>query len=281
MTMNATQVGSPPERYALGRTPQEYERLRAQARLWEAATGRLLDQAGVAPGGRCLDAGCGPGETMRLMAHRVGSTGEVIGIDIDAGLGAQAQAMLHESGHRQCRFDVHDLTTDEPIPGAPFDVVFARLLLFHLPARVAVLKRLWDAVSPGGYLVVQDYDLGTASATPSLPSLDEAMRLVTAAFSAAGCDVHVGTRLPDLFVQAGVGTPDGTDVSGRVDPLPATRTMIDAVLRSLLPVALAHGITTAEAAETTLAALGEDAARHAGLPTLWPVLVGAWKRKPI
>ena len=47
--------------YALGRTPQEYERLRVQSRAWEAATSRLLDQVGLAAGASCLDAGCGPG----------------------------------------------------------------------------------------------------------------------------------------------------------------------------------------------------------------------------
>ena len=47
--------------YVLGRTPAEYERLRAQARVWEAATGRLLDRVELGPGARCLDAGCGPG----------------------------------------------------------------------------------------------------------------------------------------------------------------------------------------------------------------------------
>ena len=35
--------------YALARTPQEYERLRAQSRVWEAATSRLLDQVALAP----------------------------------------------------------------------------------------------------------------------------------------------------------------------------------------------------------------------------------------
>ena len=30
--------------YVLGRTDTEYERLRAQSRVWEAATGRLLDR---------------------------------------------------------------------------------------------------------------------------------------------------------------------------------------------------------------------------------------------
>src|SRR5918912_3663027 len=96
--------------YALARTPEEYERLRAQARVWEDATLRLLDRIGLAPGMRCLDAGCGPGETMRLMAERVGPAGRVVGVDADAALGAQALAMLHGAGHRQCEFAAADLT---------------------------------------------------------------------------------------------------------------------------------------------------------------------------
>ena len=96
--------------YALARTPEEYERLRAQSRVWEAATGRLLDRVALAPGSRCLDAGCGPGETMRLMAQRVGPSGRVVGIDVDATLGGQALAMLHDAGHRQCEFARVDLT---------------------------------------------------------------------------------------------------------------------------------------------------------------------------
>ena len=105
------------------------------------------------------------------------------------------------------------------IPGAPFDLVYARLLLYHLPERVAVLRRLWDAVSPGGHLLVQDYDLRSVGTLPSLESVDELGRVVIDAFAAAGCDVHVGARLPELFARAGIGAPDGTDVSGRLEPL--------------------------------------------------------------
>ena len=53
----STAIAEQQDSYALGGTPEEYERLRAQARVWEAATGRLLDQAGLAPGASCLDAG--------------------------------------------------------------------------------------------------------------------------------------------------------------------------------------------------------------------------------
>ena len=70
--MSVTQTEQRGNTYALGHTPEEYDRLRAQARMWDAATGRLFDQAGLAPGAACLDAGCGPGETMRAMANGSG-----------------------------------------------------------------------------------------------------------------------------------------------------------------------------------------------------------------
>jgi SAM-dependent methyltransferase len=268
------------DRYALGHTPEEYGRLRAQARVWEAATGRLLDQVGLAPGASCLDAGCGPGETMRLMAQRVGPAGRVVGLDRDAPLGALAQTMLHDAGHRHCEFHPHDLTGPAPVPGAPFDLVYARLLLFHLPERVAVLARLWDAVAPGGHLVVQDYDLRSAAVLPSLDSLDELKRVIAGAFTAAGCDVHAGARLPVLFTQAGLGAPDSTDVAGRLEPLASGLPLFDRTFRSLLPTALAHGITTEARAAATLEAASRDAARFADHQLLWPLLIGAWKRKP-
>src|SRR5215831_15877272 len=191
--------------YALGHTPEEYARLRMQARMWEPATGKLLDRIGLGPGASCLDAGCGPGETMRLMAERAGPSGRVLGIDTDASLGAMALATLHDAGHRHCAFHAHDLTGGEPIPGEPFDLVYARLLLFHLPQRAAVLARLWDAVAPGGHLLVQDYDIRGITVLPELASVAELGRVITRVFQAVGADVHTGARLPQLFTQAGIG----------------------------------------------------------------------------
>jgi SAM-dependent methyltransferase len=278
--MSTVETDRPQDEYALARTPEEYERLRLQARVWEPATGRMFDQVGLAAGATCLDAGCGPGETMRLMAQRVGTSGRVTGVDIDAPLGAQAVAMLHDAGHRQCDFARVDLTAGEPIPGAPFDVVYARLLLYHLPDRVAVLRRLWDAVAPGGHLLVHDYDLTTAGPLPGLASTDECIRVLLGAFAATGCDVRVGTRLPELFAQAGIGAPDGTDVAGRLEPFAGAHRMFGAVLRSVMPIAIAHDVTTEQRGAEALTEMARDAERFPDRPALWPLLIGAWKHKP-
>jgi SAM-dependent methyltransferase len=269
----------PADRYSLGRTPEEHERLRTQARVWEAATTRLFDAIDLKAGAKCLDAGCGPGETMRLMAERVGRKGLVVGLDMDGPLGAVAIQQLHASRHHQCRFHRYDLTAGDPLPGAPYDLVYARLLLFHIPERVEVLERLWDAVAPGGHLVIQEYDLRSLDVFPPLDSMGAATSMMMRAFDAAGADPYIGVRLPQLFAEAGVGAPDGTDVAGKLEPFRTGGAFIERVVRSIMPAALAHGIVTDTAGEQLLRALALDAQRFPDHPMQWPLMVGAYKRK--
>ena len=265
--------------YVLGRSSEEYERLRAQARVWEAATARLLDRVAVGVGARCLDAGCGPGETMRLLAQRVGPTGRVQGVDIDEALGRQALAMLHADGQRQCDFAVADLEDGTPIAGGTYDVVYARLLLFHVADPIRVLRLLWRAVAPGGHLIVHDYDLGSTDVQPELATMQEWKRVALGAFALAGRDIRIGLRLPSFFASAGVGAPDGTDVTGRLDTLGAGAAMVTAVYRSLLPAATSYGLISGDDGERWLTEFAADVAAHGDDPLLWPLLVGAWKQK--
>jgi SAM-dependent methyltransferase len=264
--------------YSLLREPAEYERLRAQARTWETATARLLDRIGLPAGARCLDAGCGPGETMRLLARRVGPAGHVTGLDSDAALVAVVDESLRAEGHENCDVILGDVCLDD-VKGT-YDLVFARLLLFHLPQRVEVLRKLWDAVAPGGHLVVQDYDLTAACCVPPAAGVDEVAALVIETFTATGCDVRAGLRLPSLLAEAGAGKPDGTDVSGLLVPLSQGGQMLGQVLHSLLPAAAAHGVTTPDKGAAALARLAGDAAEDPDRPMLWPLMAGIWKARP-
>jgi SAM-dependent methyltransferase len=263
--------------YALGRSADEYQRVRGQALAWEPATTALLDRLGVRAGASCLDAGSGPGEIMRVLADRVGPSGRVLGIDADREQSAIALARLHADGYRQCAIDVHPLRGDEPVPGGPFDLVFARLLLFHLPDRAATLARLWEAVAPGGCLVIQEYHVPSALTEPALPGFEQVKGLIIDAFRGAGADPQIGARLPLLFAEAGIGRPDGTDVAGLLMPLSRGRGMVLETARSLVPAALAAGVVTAQAAERMLASAEQEVERHPDHQMLWPLLIGAWK----
>jgi hypothetical protein len=55
--------------------------------------------------------------------------------------------------------------------------------------------------------------------------------------------------------------------------------MLAAVHQSLLPTALAMGLTTSEAAERWQDQLADDIRDHGDHTLLWPLLIGAWKRK--
>jgi SAM-dependent methyltransferase len=266
--------------YVLRRDATEYERLRAQARAWQPATNRVFDQVALRPGARCLDAGCGPGHTMRLMAERVGPSGHVTGVDVDTALGDEALALLLAAGYGNCTFASVDLESDEPIPGEPFDLVYARLLVFHAKDQVAMVKRLWDAVAPGGHLVLHDYDARTIDVVPGLETVQEWKRIVLAAFTEVGRDINIGHRLPLLFQEAGIGTADGTDVAGRLETLRGGGWLLAEIYRSILPVAVRLGLTTRIAYEQWCHDFARDAAEYPDSALLWPLLIGAWKRKP-
>jgi cyclopropane fatty-acyl-phospholipid synthase-like methyltransferase len=70
--------------YVMGFTESEVQRLTDQGRLAAPYTRALLLEAGVGPGMRVLDVGCGAGDVSLLAAELVGPSGEVVGLDINA-----------------------------------------------------------------------------------------------------------------------------------------------------------------------------------------------------
>jgi SAM-dependent methyltransferase len=265
--------------YVLGREPREHDRLREQALWWEPSTAALLDRIGLAAGSRCLDVGCGPGETMRLLAERVARGGKVVGLDVDGPLGAQAIEALHGAGHVQCAFVPFDVEGGEPIPGGPYDLVFARLLLLYVDDPVTVLRRLWGALAPGGHLVIQDHDLLSGDIVPALDSSEEFFQVVRETFRRTGRDMRPGLHLAARFAEAGIGEPDGMDVAAWLAPLPRLAPMYEEVYRSILPAALSLGATTEQRAEAWFEAFARESAGAGAHAALWPLLIGAWKEK--
>jgi ubiquinone/menaquinone biosynthesis C-methylase UbiE len=78
--------------YALALDPAEVARYRLMAERARAVEAELWRVAGVRPGARVADVGCGPGALLPLLAAEVGPDGEVAGVDGDPGAVAAATA---------------------------------------------------------------------------------------------------------------------------------------------------------------------------------------------
>jgi len=110
--------------------------------------GRLAPPV-VRDGDHCWEVGAGGGSVAQMLVRGVGWDGLVVATDIDT-----SQLMRRE----ELVVLDHDVRWDAPPEGGPFQVIHARLVLLHLPERREVLRRLTEALAPGGWLVVEEFD---------------------------------------------------------------------------------------------------------------------------
>jgi ubiquinone/menaquinone biosynthesis C-methylase UbiE len=259
------------------RDVNEYQRLRAQAMMWQRATEEVLDRIGLAPGMSCLDVGSGPGEVMRLMADRVGPQGRVTGIEIDGALGAQALADLRAQGGTSFEIIAANMLELDQIPGAPFDLTFCRLFLMHMQEPVAALEKMLYWTKPGGTVVAQEFDFGAIAVEPLCPAMAEFNRVFEGVFRGHGRNLRAGRQLPAQFEAAGLGLPDGTNAEAKFLPLKDLAQMLIGVYQGLFAAAAELGIADATRAEAFKVDM-EEAASDGRYYCLTPILIGAWKR---
>ena len=82
----------------LGRSPGETRRLQLQSEFLSGPTNQLLRMAGIGPGMRILDVGCGLGDVTMMAARLAGASGSVIGADTDADMLAAAERRAADAG---------------------------------------------------------------------------------------------------------------------------------------------------------------------------------------
>jgi SAM-dependent methyltransferase len=171
-------------RYAFGDSAPAAARLARVARIFAPTTAAFVRRVGDAPR-RVLDLGCGPGHTTLLLAGAFPDAA-VVGLD-------RSEAFLDEA-RRQAptgvRF-VHADVTTPPLPETPAELVFARFVLSHLPARAAVLRGWFDALAPGGALAVEEVDrIDTDD-----PVFAEYLGITSGLMADRGGELYVGSDL--------------------------------------------------------------------------------------
>ena len=250
----------------------ERERLALLTQIADPITIRRLTVRGVAPGWRCLDVGAGDGSVACWLAKTVGPTGRVVATDINP-------SFLDGQGLNNFEIRRHDLLKDDLEVGH-YDLVHCRFVLQHLPDPIRGLRRMADAVRPGGWLLVEEFDIGALAAVdpghPRAAAFDRASRVLWSAMQAGGpIDPTFGRRLPALLEGCGVRElgHDGVTLVGRGGDRQARfAQMTDELLR---PRFVAAGVLS----DTDF----EEKSRAYDDPSFWFVgftSFGAWGRRP-
>lgn len=152
------------------------EQRRYMQQALDPITVARLEALGVGPGWRCLEVGGGGGSIAGWLGERVGTAGHVLVTDVDVG-------GLTEAGNVTVRR--HDIVADE-LPESGFDLVYARLVLLHLPQRHRALARMVRALRPGGRLLLVEFD---CTWMPVLRAPDDAAAAMFGRFHAALCQL--------------------------------------------------------------------------------------------
>ncbi len=134
------------------------EQHRCLAAAYDPITTDSLAATGVGPGWHCLEVGAGGGSVAHWLAAAVAPGGTVLATDINP---------RHVHAAPGLTVMRHDVVRD-PLPEGRFDLIHARLVLLHLPDRLAVLDKLVRALKPGGWLQLDEFDIsyGPALAGP-------------------------------------------------------------------------------------------------------------------
>jgi ubiquinone/menaquinone biosynthesis C-methylase UbiE len=131
--------------------------------------GRLLRQARIRPGAHVLDAGCGSGAFLPLLAEQVGPRGRVSALDLTAEHVATAR---RRTAGLPCDVVCGDVL-HLPYPDDRFDAVWCANTVQYLPdaSLRQALSEMRRVVRPGGLIAVKEIDVSVVTARPGDPFL--------------------------------------------------------------------------------------------------------------
>ena len=108
----------------------------------------LVDEAGIGPGMRLLDVGCGTGAVAVAIAQRSGA--HVTGIDLVPGHVERAKAHAAEQGLDDRTAFVEGDATAMPFTDAAFDCVYAIESAYHAADKTRFYGECARVLRPGG-----------------------------------------------------------------------------------------------------------------------------------
>lgn len=193
--------------YVLGTDEQERIRLGIQHRLWAAHAHQAWEHAGLRPGWRVLDVGCGPGWASMDMAEIVGPSGSVFGVDESDQYVHWFNQAVPAAGlpwASAVRGDVHQIAQTARAH-SPFDMGYVRWVLCFVKDPGSVVAQVAGLLKPGGRLVIQDYfNYECMSLAPRRAAFTRGIQAVAKSWRDRGGNPDVMGDMPALLRKAGL-----------------------------------------------------------------------------
>ena len=180
-------------RYTFGDDQPAVDRLRLVATAYEPVSRAFLTANSIPQPKVVLDLGCGPAFTTQLLSEVCGPE-TLIGIDASDAFVDTARARLPG-----VRFETHDVAR-LPLPGAPADLIYARLLLAHMAEPEAIARSWLSQLTPGGRLLIEDLE-GVVNPPGALHDYEDISATIV---RSGGGLMYAGAALASL---GGVSTP--------------------------------------------------------------------------
>ncbi|HEX3736675.1 MAG TPA: class I SAM-dependent methyltransferase [Solirubrobacterales bacterium] len=127
-----------------------------------------VDALALRPGDTALEIGAGSGRNLPYLVDAVGPGGAVIGVDLSAGMLAEATKMVARRGWRNVRLIHSDAATvelDRDVDGVLFSLSYSAM---PPQARLPAATRAWERLRPGRRLAVMDLGLTETRLRPIL-----------------------------------------------------------------------------------------------------------------
>ncbi|AWN30115.1 MULTISPECIES: class I SAM-dependent methyltransferase [Streptomyces] len=173
----------------------ERDRLLLLEQTKDPATIHALESLPLLETWRCLEIGAGAGSIAHWLGERC-PQGHVIAADIDT---------RNLDPHRSPNVEGQevDISTHTFAPSS-FDLIHARAVLCHLPARDEILARALEWLAPGGWLLVEDvYTLPVGSSPYT--AMNHYAAAARHAAQARGADMQWGSKIPGILATLGFG----------------------------------------------------------------------------
>ncbi len=167
---------------------------------WTAAAEAFYAPADIGAGQVVADFGCGPGHTAIEFARRVGGSGHVHALDINAEFIKRTRARATAAGLAD-RITAHLLATERlPLPDAALDRITARNTIIYVRDPIGTFEEFRRVLKPGGIAHAIEGDWNLTAVEP-LPAAE--WRALVDAASWAWRMPEIGRKLHGIARRAG------------------------------------------------------------------------------